>query len=390
MSLLIPGFGEARISRTSEYISGVVLKEYLDNLNIVNTILDKRPPLSNSELVDSDVNNFITAVNALTRLLKEGVTDLSSSPNGQGYLDADLAARLGVVLQTLKVMGFDGNTELPTGAAATEILVNKIRDWQDLADVGVKTTLIAALNLNDKYPTRSLQSMIELEYVKQGNDIIFDKLGGLEQALRSTQDILESLAVIQGISNQIKAPAPLEFFLPPGDQSSDLDTYTARYKEAASAYFKQLPSLPNPSDTAAYDLLKAKAELSSKLTKLEEETGHLRTSANTLAFFVSKVIKDISTAFENVPFNDLSLKNAVSKWILDGNEHKLGVAGSSQAGNIQDNIAQSIKAAQSLNDTQKENVRRYMFIFEEFYKSSSIVLQKINQIIEKLAQGINR
>src|SRR5262249_57694965 len=39
-----------------------------------------------------------------------------------------------------------------------------------------------------------------------------------------------------------------------------------------------------------------------------------------------------------------------------------------------------IQGGQNLNDQLKEKVRRYDFIFEEFYKSSSDVLQKVTQI----------
>jgi len=58
------------------------------------------------------------------------------------------------------------------------------------------------------------------------------------------------------------------------------------------------------------------------------------------------------------------------------------------AGAIQQSITFAITAAQSLNDTQKEEVRRFMFVFEEYYKSAGAILSKITQIIEKIAQGI--
>jgi hypothetical protein len=48
----------------------------------------------------------------------------------------------------------------------------------------------------------------------------------------------------------------------------------------------------------------------------------------------------------------------------------------------------AITSAQGLNDTQTEQVRQYMFIFEEYYKSASALLNAITQIIQKFAQGI--
>lgn len=57
-------------------------------------------------------------------------------------------------------------------------------------------------------------------------------------------------------------------------------------------------------------------------------------------------------------------------------------------GKIQQTLTFAITAAQSLNDTQKEAVRRYLYIFEEYYKSASAILTKITEIITKIAQGI--
>ena len=45
---------------------------------------------------------------------------------------------------------------------------------------------------------------------------------------------------------------------------------------------------------------------------------------------------------------------------------------------------------QALIDVQKEDVRNFLFVFEEFYKSASAILQRISQMIEKMAQNISR
>ena len=47
-------------------------------------------------------------------------------------------------------------------------------------------------------------------------------------------------------------------------------------------------------------------------------------------------------------------------------------------------------AASNLNDEQKEDLRRLLFLFEEFYKSASALLAKITQLIEKIGQNIAR
>ena len=67
-----------------------------------------------------------------------------------------------------------------------------------------------------------------------------------------------------------------------------------------------------------------------------------------------------------------------------------GVIGGKVANSIQNNITSAITAGEALNDTKKEELRRFLFIFEEYYKSAAAILNKITQLIERLAQGIAR
>lgn len=113
-----------------------------------------------------------------------------------------------------------------------------------------------------------------------------------------------------------------------------------------------------------------------------------RTVPNTLAFNLYNLVTDINNRFSNLTVttnNDTAKQTAITQWILDGRN-----SGATTTGPVQDHITQAITSAQSLNDTQKEDVRRYMFLFEEFYKSASAVLTKISQLLEKVAQGISR
>jgi len=84
--------------------------------------------------------------------------------------------------------------------------------------------------------------------------------------------------------------------------------------------------------------------------------------------------------------DDMSTNDDHNKplWFVDG----YGASGSSQnSGTIQQNISFAMSAAESLNDTQKTDVRRYMFVFEEYYKSASSILDKMSQLMEKMARA---
>jgi hypothetical protein len=50
-------------------------------------------------------------------------------------------------------------------------------------------------------------------------------------------------------------------------------------------------------------------------------------------------------------------------------------------------LTKAITAAQSTNDQQNEDVRNFLNLFEQYYKSASALLQAISQIIQKMAQG---
>lgn len=95
-----------------------------------------------------------------------------------------------------------------------------------------------------------------------------------------------------------------------------------------------------------------------------------------------KVLQDMSSL-------DPSKFSTYRSWVMD-NYQSFNTPDAAQAGAYQQNITAAVTAAQSTNDTQKENVRNNLFLFEEFYKSASTVLTMMNQIMTKMAQGISR
>ena len=91
----------------------------------------------------------------------------------------------------------------------------------------------------------------------------------------------------------------------------------------------------------------------------------------------------------NSTFSAQQKASALVRWIIDNYDKRQGVD-ANLGGAAQQNVTFAITSAQSLNDTQKEDVRRFLFVFEEYYKSASAMLQAITQIIQKMAQGISK
>jgi hypothetical protein len=89
----------------------------------------------------------------------------------------------------------------------------------------------------------------------------------------------------------------------------------------------------------------------------------------------------------STPITTLNAKTAIRTWIMD-NYQSFASSEATTAGAYQQNITNAITAAQSTNDTQKQDVRNSLLVFEEYYKSAAAVLTQLNQLISKMAQGI--
>lgn len=103
------------------------------------------------------------------------------------------------------------------------------------------------------------------------------------------------------------------------------------------------------------------------------------------------LLNSLSTVYAKLPklTTPRSSFSSIRTWLLDGyNIH--GASGVANQGKVQLDITAAITASESLNDSQKESVRNYMFIFEEYYKSAAATLTAISQMIQKMAQNVAR
>ncbi|MBA3721567.1 MAG: hypothetical protein H0W88_04105 [Parachlamydiaceae bacterium] len=456
MSIFINGLGVANID-THEYVPGGVRNAYVNAVFNLNQLLTKTP------IAASDYDAAVANLQAFANLGKYGVQDPPSSGITY-YMNATMAEYISLIVNSLK----SANITLP-GSGPPPIIppqdkISRVQQWQSLATFGIADILSQAY-LYITSPTtvanvHSLQAMIELDYVKQGNDIISQQLVNLQKALSTTQSILDTLHVIQGISNQISVNSnPTPFVFPPVfdnqipmnlilainalDTSHALSTqwnttfsncftnlvppqtvpavhdpknftpealaffndglsnyatavktfasgsvsqFESVYKMMASAHFTQIFPSATPTAGALDQLNAANASLIAEIANLATQ-GILPTTTNSLADFLSKVSFDITS---HLNASGVTPQSGLIQWILDNQDKKLGTTGSNLSGAIQTNITQSITAAQSLNDTQKLQVQKYLQLFDNFYKSASDVLQKVTQMTESMAQKIAR
>jgi hypothetical protein len=161
---------------------------------------------------------------------------------------------------------------------------------------------------------------------------------------------------------------------------------------------QKFPLIGNLSDldTMKEQLTRQRGSLSSLLVDLANITSAAILNdplkrSQALIGMVSAVytdlINNLGAVNSTTPITDLTAKTAVRTWIMD-NYQSFASSEATSAGAYQQNITNAITAAQSTNDTQKQDVRNSLLVFEEYYKSAAAVLTQLNQLISKMAQGI--
>lgn len=114
------------------------------------------------------------------------------------YLTQQMANSLDQLIRSLEAAHFDtqGFTSLFTPQG-----INALNQWVDLGNVGLSTIL---LNMeNGVALNRSLQSLLELDYVRTGNDVIGANLQSLHDALTLTNQAMQYLTDVQNLKNQL-------------------------------------------------------------------------------------------------------------------------------------------------------------------------------------------
>lgn len=360
----------------------------------------------------TEVATVTNAINNLYTLAQNGIV----TGDKKYYLNTEMASSLDALIRTFMAAGFP----VP-GAANSGDAVEALKRWKDLSVLSPVVTEILRVGIDTYASNRSLQALIELEYVKNANDLLEDRLGSLQDALGTTKDILNTLAEVQSLHNKLvissKPPINFNYLSDYGSGTNYINAYTA----VASNYFGgpilvQMPNIGEFQYRYNYNmegevtgggisnfafnetgqeyinnLIKYRASIEAHIAHLDGIlTEEQKTATGSIYSALTNVLKDLDSTFQanGVPITEdstnLQKYEGFKTWMFD----KYNANNSSESGLYQENISKAITAAQSLNDTQKEDVRNYLFVFEEYYKSASAILQKITQIIEKMAQGI--
>lgn len=300
---------------------------------------------------------------------------------------------------------------------------------QDIANiVGTVTTntdsILGVANPSD----HSLNALVELVYVRVGNEVMAQALSKLEGALNATKSTLDALSTVQGLQNQIsikgRSGIPFTFNttyqvitytskVGTGTQVSvysktlnDTDSYMSGYLIVASSYYKPIDpyfSVSIPGQISAIDITASTA--GTMTARMQSGYNYFRSSILSSKRVISGLIAQLSaitprvngqedptsllaklrTVYGHLPQDNFASMRA---WILDGyTAHNSSDV--TKQGAFQQEITNAIVAGESLNSSQNASVRRYMFIFEQYYQSASSIISQLNQIMSNIARKVS-
>lgn len=217
MQININGLGPVNYY-IAEYIPASVSSRYLTNMNTLSTILNK------STLTAADWSALISVLQDFQLMGKNGTQD-NTAGSPIYYMSQDMAEALSPIVATLTDAGI--TIPPPATPPPPASLIQLVQVWQALNTLtnGGITQLInyAQSIVTSPNVAQSLQSMIELDYVKQGNDLLFNNLQSMQTALSALNSILQDLTSIQQISNLVQVVPSGNFAFPPatiGDMST--------------------------------------------------------------------------------------------------------------------------------------------------------------------------
>lgn len=435
----IPSGVPTKLEYTSQEIANLyanAIQSFVDVLSVQGTPSSPQPAANIPAGYVSAVNNSLLV---LTQLAKYGIITTTSgqvfhpsSPVTPAYLAAhglsnvpgsnlstyttsymtmSMAQDYDKIVRSLAAIGINVDA---SGNNVPTVTLQNLQQWRDLAvQVSSVATAVRAAQIEGITGAKNLQNMIEVDYVQTGNEIISNNMAQLKSALNITQKVLDNLADLQNIHNQVTTKVSVFAFnyqAHPGisaGAANGASAWAPSYQNAASAYYgtNVIPILISgitpggPHYVSAFKSLVAiRNRLTSDFKMLSVITGSAdRTNPTSLYSRLKQVLEDLKNNFTDANgggqvsglTTSTNAAEGFKKWMLD-NYASFNSAGINKAGGFQQNITFAITSAENLNDTQKETVRNYLFIFEEYYKSASAALQAISQIIQKFAQNISR
>lgn len=178
---------------------------YFQNaINVLLNIASESPNQTSA----ADLTNYNNALNTLKDLAKgfiPGTTTPLDSP-----ITAQMAKSINALLSlTQSVNSNYGDTQIASINNSIGLnSVNQLTSWKDLYTSGAQSILTNAAIHSDATAVTTLQSYLQTNYIQTGNEILYNQLSSLKQALSATQQALILLGNVQSLKNRANVQAP--------------------------------------------------------------------------------------------------------------------------------------------------------------------------------------
>ncbi|MCE5294288.1 MAG: hypothetical protein LLF94_06705 [Chlamydiales bacterium] len=344
-----------------------------------------------------------------------GVTSLTTT------MDQYMAQGLDKLIRTLRAAGWDPISD-PTNSANAQAAIAKVTAISTSSVYNVAGVLHQAISAAAqthlignaaRTDSMSIQQVLMVDYVSRGNEILFNEMQALKSAIDINQTALSYLNSLQDLMNQ-KDPQKFVMSLTDlnnvninsSNPQSQYDTFEKNTYDQSLGTISRL-GVENSATYQDYFNHLSAGSIGSTSPLDAQVFAALNTAANQVASYsVTTIITNLNylasqitaqgggsassglvQALNKVKSDFVALQStnqstAIQKWIQDTQ--------TSDPGSFQRDLSNAIVSSQSFNDTERENLREVMFVFEEFYKSATGLLSRLTQLIEKMADGIAR
>lgn len=347
--------------------------------------------MSPGDLNDTVAANLAIYVSQLTDLA-QGFQPGTTTP-----LDLPITASMARVIDSLLKSLRAAGASVGVGVTNTISLAN-LQQWHDLYIQGIDNVLATGVRVGGATATRSVQSLIELEYVRTGNEQIFSELSQLKDAMSLTQKALSVLSDLQHLKDKVQAEIRTNqgsffgnvSFLAGAYANAGISTIKAQdlpaqYHDDMDQFFSNRlgVTLTDGTPTGVNAIIAEGSNLVTRLSALIAQVA--------LVIPRSADKSSLTDKLDQIKA-DISDKGVIA-WMLDNygpeqlNNPNVPTSGqdTTKAGDYQQNLTQAVQTAQNLNDTQNTSLKTAMFNFQEFYKSAGDLLTALNRIIQQMA-----
>lgn len=303
------------------------------------------------------------------------------------------------------------------------------------------TTVITSAQISGILSAYGLKGLLDMVYIRIGNEVMADNLAKLEGALSATNGSLTALTNLQNLQNQIgvgvKSSIPFTFgasvqtityttaniltitsaqllgvsvtYTKNGTvigvssrTIDDINSYISGYNLVASAYYQPINpyfavTVPGASSAVAITALTSAGLTPAMLSAYNYFRSNILSSKVVISGLISSLtpitsstdpttlLAKLKIVYSHLPSDNFSSMRA---WALDSYTAH-GSSSIVKQGALQQEVTDAITSGESLNNSQEAAVRNYMFIFQEYYTSASSVLQSLNQAITDIGRKLS-